>query len=112
APSPLASAAWSPGGARLALPSEGGVAVVNADGTDLHSVYAGLPSLDPSWSYDSKTIAFETKGPYRHIALAASDGSGETPLEGTHAAWNDRFPVWAPFTSHLAFVSNRGGTSS
>ena len=106
APSPVTSAAWSPDGTRIAFTSTTGVLVVDRDGSGLHSVYAESGPTHPSWSFDSHMIAFETTaGLFRHVWLVGADGSNPHAL--ALRAWNDRLPVWAPFTSHLAFVSDR-----
>jgi Tol biopolymer transport system component len=103
----VSSAAWSPDGTQLAFTSRGSVSVVNADGTRVHGVYAGSgTSLHPSWSFDSRTVAFESKsGSFWHVWLVGADGSAPHALDT--GRWNDRLPVWAPFTPHLAFVSDR-----
>ena len=116
-------AAWKPGGAELAAVRGGRTLILGREGGQI----ASLPGWFVGWSADglhtasitaaglvvgdaeagdSHMIAFETTaGLFRHVWLVGADGSNPHAL-ALHA-WNDGLPVWAPFTSHLAFVSDR-----
>jgi len=104
-------AVWSPDGTRLALGvmlnfSEGGIAVVNADGSGFHVIAAGPnQSVNPTWSPDGRTIAFETNrdGNFE-IYSARADGTEVRNLTRTPRG-EDRLPAWKGNT--IAFISNR-----
>ena len=77
------AAVWSPDLTKLAFgvmvgPAEGGVAVVNADGSDFRVIARGQnQSVNPTWSPDGRTIAFETNrdGDFEIYSVHV-DGSG------------------------------------
>jgi dipeptidyl aminopeptidase/acylaminoacyl peptidase len=104
-------AAWSPDGSKLALgvqvnTNEGGIAVVDADGTNVHLVGRGLnQSVNPTWSPDGRKIAFETNrdGTFDIYSVNA-DGTGLRNLTNSASA-NDRLPAW--YDDTIAFISDR-----
>jgi Ca2+-binding RTX toxin-like protein len=85
---------------------EGGIGVINADGTDLRVIARGPnQSVNPTWSPDGRTIAFETnrEGNFE-IYSARLDGTDVRNLTRTPQG-EDRVPTWHGDT--IAFISNR-----
>lgn len=109
-------AVWSPDQTRLAFgvmstsaTGEGGIAVVNANGTDFRVIAPGPnQSVNPSWSPDGRTIAFETSrnGDFEVYSVRA-DGTQLRNLTSAPQA-EDRMPAWHGNT--IAFISNRDRT--
>ena len=104
---------WSPDRTRVALgvrllnSSDGGIAVVNADGSGAHVIAVGPnQSVNPTWSPDGKTIAFETNrnGDFEIYSVRA-DGTNLRNLTRVPDG-DDRMPAWHGNT--IAFISNRG----
>jgi Tol biopolymer transport system component len=107
---------WSPDRTRLALgvrllnSSDGGIAVIDADGAGSRVVATGPnQSVNPTWSRDGSTIAFETNrdGDFEIYSVRA-DGTGLRNLSRS-ATSEDRLPAWKGDT--IAFISNRGHPS-
>jgi hypothetical protein len=104
-------AVWSPDRRRLAFGlmlgfGEGGIGVINADGTELRVIARGPnQSVNPTWSPDGRTIAFETnrEGNFE-IYSARVDGTEVRNLTRTPQG-EDRVPTWHGDT--IAFISNR-----
>jgi TolB protein len=104
-------AVWSPDLTRLAFGvqagfTEGGIAVVDADGSNFHIVARGPnQSVNPTWSPDGETIAFETNrdGDFEIYSVAV-DGARLRNLTNMPQA-EDRMPAWHGST--IAFISNR-----
>jgi Tol biopolymer transport system component len=102
--------AWSPDGRQLAFgvmlsPSEGGIAIVNADGSGFRVVARGPnQSVNPTWSPDGRQLAFEAnRGGNFEIYSVNVDGSDLRNL--TNSPGDDRMPAWHGST--IAFISNR-----
>jgi Tol biopolymer transport system component len=102
--------AWSPDGRKLAFgvmltATEGGIAVVDADGTDFHVLARGPnQSVNPTWSPDGRELAFETNRDRDfEIYSVRVDGTGLRNL--TNSPGEDRMPAWHGST--IAFISNR-----
>ena len=103
-------AVWSPDGSRLAFgvvvnENEGGIAIVNADGSDYHVVGRGPnQSVNPTWSPDGTRIAFETNRDGKFdIYSVRADGTQLSNLSNSLA--DDRLPAWHGST--IAFISDR-----
>jgi WD40 repeat protein len=104
-------AAWSPDRSRLALGvmtsfSDGGIAVVNADGSGFRVIARGPnQSVNPSWSPDGQRIAFESNrdGDFEIYSVQA-DGTDVRDLSRSTLG-DDRMPAWHGDT--IAFISNR-----
>jgi Ca2+-binding RTX toxin-like protein len=105
-------AVWSPDHTSLAFgvmstsaTGEGGIAVVNADGTDFRVIAGGSnQSVNPSWSPDGQTIAFESSrdGDFEVYSVRA-DGTQLRNLTNAPSA-EDRMPAWHGNT--IAFISS------
>jgi Tol biopolymer transport system component len=108
---------WSPDGKRIALgignfPGFGGtprdanpaaqVAIVNADGSDLHSVTSGANSnAFPSFAPDGKHIVYRTDGPLGEGLRILNLEDGTTKVLTYDY---DNFPVWSPRGDLIAFM--------
>jgi Tol biopolymer transport system component len=104
-------AVWSPDQSQLAFgvmlgAGEGGIAVADADGSAFKVIARGRnQSVNPVWSPDGRTIAFETNrdGDFE-IYSVRRDGSGLRNLTNSSLG-DDRMPAWHGST--IAFISNR-----
>jgi dipeptidyl aminopeptidase/acylaminoacyl peptidase len=103
--------AWSPDQTRVALgvrmlnSSDGGIAVINADGSGARVIAVGPnQSVNPTWSPDGTRLAFETNrdGNFDIYSVRA-DGTNLSNL--TNSLADDRMPAWHGST--IAFISNR-----
>ncbi len=83
--------------------SGGAIYTVNADGSNLTRVTAGL---DPSWSPDGQQIAFSRWTTPWGIYTIDADGSKEKLLFSSNVA---RAPVWSPDGSQIAFYFETEG---
>jgi Tol biopolymer transport system component len=112
--------AWSPDGTRIAFSDNRGISVINADGTDYHTVVGGvldeskhpgilfMGMIRPVWSLDvnRQRIAFTLWDLDHGNALAAysmdADGSNVQALSGD--APSDA-PSWSPNGLRIAYVT-------
>jgi TolB protein len=112
---------WSPDGTKLIyarlysapapnMPPMTDIRVVNADGTDDHSVLADtLFSVEPRWSVKNQVVFMSLMGGtgYLQVYLMNSDGSGLRQL--TTGAANSADPVWSADGTRISFGSDREG---
>jgi Tol biopolymer transport system component len=82
--------------------------VMNGDGSAVTRVTNTANASNPSWSADSKRLAFQSsRDGNDEIYLVNVDGSGLTRL--TNNAASDGHPTWSPEGKRIAFESNRDG---
>ncbi len=97
------SPSWSPDGSRLAYTGQGGIGIVNSNGTDAHVITA-LGS-DPAWSPDGSRIVFRANpnpGTAGELYLVNTDGSNELRL--TTSGFDKERPAWSPDGARIVFM--------
>jgi Tol biopolymer transport system component len=87
--------AWSPDGRRIAFGS-GGIWIVNVDGTGLRRLTRGGEDESPTWSADSRWIAYESQG---DIFRIRANGTGRSRI-----AKNGLSPAWSPDGRWIVFL--------
>ena len=107
--------AWTPDGKKIAFVSDGGVYVMNADGSERRKLpwpegplpeTSSILSRDLAWSPDGKTIAFQASS---NIYVVPADGSREPRKLTTGPDWQTASsPTWSPDGKQIAFASERG----
>jgi dipeptidyl aminopeptidase/acylaminoacyl peptidase len=117
-PDDEAQSTFSPDGTRLAYrrrPAAGQpyqVFVMNADGSDQHQVsHDTVNATQPGWSPDGKTIVYRrsTAGdPNADVWAMNADGTNAHAVVTSPGA-DERYPVFSPDGTRLAFTSNREG---
>ena len=97
--------AWSPNGRQIAFFDGSGISVMNADGTDVHSLDIDSPGLFasqfPVWSPNGQQIAFQgfsALGP--ELFMINADGSGIRDVSNGLRA---RAMAWSPNGRRIAF---------
>ncbi|HVS58520.1 MAG TPA: hypothetical protein VHD60_02145 [Candidatus Saccharimonadales bacterium] len=103
---------WSPDGTKVAfnetLPDDNTyLAVVNADGSNLHSLAVSVGGIPASWSPDGTKLAFtawSADGSTVQIAIIDSTGSNENILAGDGNDWWS--PSWSPDGTKLAITTD------
>lgn len=109
--------AWSPDGSKIAFKSDrspspnGGIWVVNADGTGL-VLLTNTPSsgnAKPTWSPDGSKIAFDSSrdGLIGSIYVMDPDGSNVTRLTN-QLPFSDAGAEWSPDGTRMIFETNQG----
>jgi Tol biopolymer transport system component len=84
--------AWSPDGRHLAFNSHGKIAVINTDGTHLHSL--GVLGWQPSWSRDGQWIVFSSGGNVAGLAEVRPNGTGHHLITHLAPKWLNFEPDW------------------
>jgi len=94
-PTEASELAWSPDGKRIAYVTRSGLSVINTDGSGARGLVTYLRAMSPSWSPDSREIAFQgmEKSDF-DIYVVNSDGSNVRNLTRNAAA--DYRPSWSP----------------
>jgi WD40 repeat protein len=86
-----------------------GVSVANQDGSGGASLFAGLTSVQPSFSLDGFRVAYSKGTPGDIFTIQSNTGGGEQPLTNTPGV-DDVEPAYSPDGSMIAFASNSAGT--
>ncbi len=99
--------AWSPDGKQLAFQDGNGIRVMNADGSNAHTIVPGPRSNNPAWSPDGTTIVYalssvEFGGFTDLYALNLVAGTPPTDLTNTLHIPEDQ-PSWSPDGSQIAY---------
>jgi Tol biopolymer transport system component len=87
--------AWSPDGAKIAFARDNGIAVMNADGSNVHVLVSY--GFFPAWSPDGSKIAFSDNS---GVVVMNADGSGPVHLTDQNL---DYRPAWSPDGAYIAF---------
>ena len=102
---------WSHDGKHLAYAfgkadrGQSDVYVMNADGSDQHSVMSAKGvNTQPAWSPDGKHIAFARFGAQRGIAVIPADGGAATQVTQSAGSVYDAAPAWSPDGDSIAFT--------
>ena len=118
--------AWSPSCEQIAYSYDpdgtaASIHVMNADGSDNHTLVGAGKNSDPAWSPDGTRIAFKSSRDadqppvpleIREIYVMNADGSGQTRLTHTDVnAWNVN-PAWSPDGTQIAFQRSRSGDNA
>ena len=112
--------AWSPDGTRMAFISDRSGAfqlyLMTLDGGGVHllDAHAISPNYRPVWSSNGRSLVYDvmaTNGD--DIAVVAVDQplvAGSNPRVLAPSPTDDRYPVWSPDGTHIAFTSWRNGS--
>jgi dipeptidyl aminopeptidase/acylaminoacyl peptidase len=96
---------WSPDGTQLAYAGLNGIGVVNAAGSNAHTISGpGNPASAPAWSRDGTRIAFARNndaGYDGELYMVNADGSGEVQL--TSGGFRNSRPAWSPDGTKIVF---------
>ncbi len=98
---------WSPDGTRIAFAREGGIWIMNADGTGA-TLLAGGDKSRLDWSPDGTRISFEENG---HLFAIRVDGSGVAQLTSFGPGVDAYDATWSPDGARLAFTFFDGMTN-
>ena len=106
---------WSPDGKKIAFVSmrnsgRNQIYVMDSDGENIRRITEGAFDLNPAWSSDGRTIAYdgrEVGEENRKIHLIAPDGTNQRRLASDIQSW-DMAASWSPDSQRIAFLSSRG----
>lgn len=94
--------AWSPDGSRIAFQRNGGITVMNADGSGQRALTPSGCDFYPTWSPDGAKIAFAScRAGTQQVFVMNADGSGIRQI--TSDPEGDYFPRWSPDGAAIAF---------
>jgi Tol biopolymer transport system component len=108
-PDDVGGPVWSPDGTAILVATGSTLEVVQADGSGTRVLYDQPgENVDPSWSPDGNTIAFErSSGGRWSVWLVGADGGD--PREAFPGSANSRFPQWSPVDGRLAYLTDASG---
>ena len=93
---------WAPDATRIAFvinpDGNGGIAVINADGSDFRYVFRGSVAGRPAWSPDGLHLAFVSQGEIMVMSANGGDAAPIYPSDGHN-------PAWSPDGARIAFDS-------
>jgi uncharacterized repeat protein (TIGR01451 family) len=104
--------AWSPDGTKIVYrcgdnDQNNSICVMNADGSNAHSLTENHDDFDPAWSPDGTRIVFiREEGGFRgRIYVMNADGTGQSPLfnDVTNNEDSYRSPAWSPDGTKVAY---------
>ena len=111
APAGDGSPDWSPDGSQIVWERDGDLWVMNADGTNQHSIFALGVSKNPAWG-PQPTVAFSSQPPGQtgfNIYVVNADGTGTAnQLTGDPANpdTNDETdPAWSPSGNRIVYAA-------
>jgi Tol biopolymer transport system component len=97
--------AWSPDGTKFVMRSladrDGGIAVINIDGSGRRWLTNEMMDGEPTWSPDGSKIAYSSSN---DIYVINADGSSKTRLARIEGVESD--PTWSPDGRQIAFRSH------
>ena len=106
-PATGSSPAFSPDGKRIAFSANGGIWIVNNDGTNPNLMTIGGSDLSPTWSPDGTKIAFSSSQTgLSQIFVMDQDGQNVTNI--SNSTFSDSQPSWSPDGMRIAFVRSPG----
>ncbi len=92
---------WSPGGGSLVFVSDGNIMVINADGSQLHTLAPGVgPAI---WSPDGTEIAFQ-QTQSRGVRVIKADGTSQTVTDAAVSLQS-----WSPDGRRLLVITTPSG---
>lgn len=104
------SPVWSPDGSRIAFVRDGGIHVMNANGSGVTRLSFECCNSHPSWSPDGSRITFASaRTGVLAIYVMNADGSGVVQL--TNEGARDYSPTWSPDGASIAFARHTDGAA-
>jgi hemolysin type calcium-binding protein/WD40 repeat protein len=100
---------WSPDGTRIVVADSSSLLLVNTDGSGSRVLFRGAnQSVNPSWSPDGSTIAFERNDtPHWQIWTVPVNGTQYDAKAWLSGQSNFRFPQFSPHSNTIAFISDK-----
>jgi Tol biopolymer transport system component len=92
---------WSPGGGSLVFVSSGNIMVINADGSQLHTLAPGVGPV--IWSPDGTEIAFQ-QTQARGVRVIKADGTSQTVTDAAVSLQS-----WSPDGRRLLVIATPSG---
>ncbi len=87
-----------------------GLWTMDSGGNNRAPLTADKTDSRPMWSPDGRTLVFMSEARHGNWEVYAVDAGGNTINRLTDSADLDGLPTFSPDGSHVAFVSNRGGS--